>query len=279
MRLKYADRVEILSPAGSVASMRAAFSAGADAVYMGGRRFGARAYAENPEEKEFLEAIDYAHFHGRRLYLTLNTLLKEEEREKELYDYVRPLYEQGLDGVIVQDLGVLSFLREYFPGLPLHGSTQMTVTGPSGVRAATDLGITRVVPARELSLPEIRTICDETKAELEVFIHGALCYSYSGQCLLSSFIGGRSGNRGRCAGPCRLPYEVTDVSGGRRTKPGAGYVMSLKDLCGLSLLPDILEAGVYSLKIEGRMKSPVYTAGVTSVYRAYADRYCEEGRD
>lgn len=279
MRKKQADRVEILAPAGSMASMRAALAAGADAVYMGGPRFGARAYADNPGEAEFLEAIDYVHLHGRRLYLTLNTLLKEHERERELYDYVRPLYEQGLDGVIVQDLGVLCFLREHFPGLPLHGSTQMTITGICGVRAAGKLGISRVVPARELSLSEIRRIYEATGAELEVFIHGALCYSYSGQCLLSSFIGGRSGNRGRCAGPCRLPYEVSDLSGRRLTRPGEDYVLSLKDLCGLSLLPDVLEAGVYSLKIEGRMKSPAYTAGVTSVYRAYADRYLEDGRE
>lgn len=276
MRLQHADRVEVLAPAGSMASMRAALRAGADAVYMGGSRFGARAYAENPEEQDFLGAIDEVHLHGRRLYLTLNTLLKDREMERDLYNYVLPMYEHGLDGVIVQDLGVLSFLHEQFPDLPLHASTQMTVTGAEGAKLAARQGVSRVVPARELTITEIREIA-QTGLEVEVFIHGALCYCYSGQCFLSSFIGGRSGNRGRCAGPCRLPYEVSK-DGVVKTRSGEDYVLSLKDLCGLHALPDLLDAGVYSLKIEGRMKSPVYAAGVTSVYREYADRYLEEGR-
>ncbi len=276
MRLRHADKVEVLAPAGSIASMRAAIKAGADAVYMGGSRFGARAYAENPDEQGFLAAINEVHLHGRKLYLTLNTLLKDCELEQELYEYVLPMYKQGLDGVIVQDLGVLRFLREHFPELPLHASTQMTVTGAEGARAAAKMGVSRVVPARELTVPEIREIT-QTGLEVEVFIHGALCYCYSGQCFLSSFIGGRSGNRGRCAGPCRLPYEVRK-DGVVKTRTGEDYVLSLKDLCGLHALPDLLDAGVYSLKIEGRMKSPVYTAGVASVYREYADRYLDEGR-
>ncbi len=268
-------RAELLAPAGSVESMKAAISAGADAVYMGGSRFGARAYADNPEGEQLLEAIDYAHLHGASLYMTVNTLLKEGELA-ELYEYLLPFYLQGVDAVIVQDLGVFSQVRKMFPDLAVHASTQMTVTGPEGVRLLAGMGAKRVVAARELSLEEIRQICRETKIEIESFIHGALCYCYSGQCLLSSFIGGRSGNRGRCAQPCRLPYDIAD---GKRvlTERNGRNVMSLKDLCALSLLPDILDAGVYSLKIEGRMRSPRYTAGVVSIYRKYLDKWLEQG--
>lgn len=265
-------QAEVLAPAGSMESMMAAVHAGADAVYMGGSRFGARAYADNPEEDRFLEAIDYAHLHGCRLYMTVNTLVKERELG-ELYGFLRPCYERGLDGVIVQDLGVLSFVRQHFPDLPVHASTQMTVTGPRFARILKEQGASRIVTARELSLGELARIHREVDIEIESFVHGALCYCYSGQCLLSSFIGGRSGNRGRCAQPCRLPYDVQ----GARDKER--YVMNLKDLCTLDILPDILEAGVYSLKIEGRMKSPRYTAGVVSVYRKYVDRYLARGRE
>ncbi len=315
-------QVEILAPAGSFDSMKAAVAAGADAVYMGGSRFGARAYADNPDEKGLLEAIDYVHLHGRRLYMTVNTLFKEDELE-ELENYMRPYCDRGLDGVIVQDLGALAFMRRHFPGLELHSSTQMTVTSVYGARMMKEMGCSRVVTAREMSLEEIRRIHDETDIEIESFVHGALCYCYSGQCLMSSLIGGRSGNRGRCAQPCRLPYTVYEPgdlsrqkdkhcapeqagqSGARyriieqtgkknrdqkpavsgRTGPSPlnksseRYVLSLKDLCTLDILPDIIEAGVYSLKIEGRMKSPRYTAGVVSIYRKYVDRYLEQGRD
>lgn len=315
-------QVEILAPAGSFDSMKAAVAAGADAVYMGGSRFGARAYADNPDEKGLLEAIDYVHLHGRRLYMTVNTLFKEDELE-ELENYMRPYCDRGLDGVIVQDLGALAFMRRHFPGLELHSSTQMTVTSVYGARMMKEMGCSRVVTAREMSLEEIRRIHDETDIEIESFVHGALCYCYSGQCLMSSLIGGRSGNRGRCAQPCRLPYTVYEPgdlsrqkdkhcapeqagqSGARsriieqtgkknrNQKPAASgrtgpsplnksserYVLSLKDLCTLDILPDIIEAGVYSLKIEGRMKSPRYTAGVVSIYRKYVDRYLEQGRD
>lgn len=315
-------QVEILAPAGSFDSMKAAVAAGADAVYMGGSRFGARAYADNPDEKGLLEAIDYVHLHGRRLYMTVNTLFKEDEL-KELENYMRPYCERGLDGVIVQDLGALAFMRRHFPGLELHSSTQMTVTSVYGARMMKEMGCSRVVTAREMSLEEIRRIHDEADIEIESFVHGALCYCYSGQCLMSSLIGGRSGNRGRCAQPCRLPYSVYepgDISrmngkhsvpeqagqAGARSRiseqtgkknrgkkpassgqPGPSplnksserYVLSLKDLCTLDILPDIIEAGVYSLKIEGRMKSPRYTAGVVSIYRKYVDRYLEQGRD
>ncbi|WP_349673557.1 DUF3656 domain-containing protein [Lacrimispora sp.] len=256
--------------------MKAAVAAGADAVYMGGSRFGARAFAENPEEDKLLEAIDYVHLHGRKLYLTVNTLMKEQEM-KELFEYLLPYYRQGLDAVIVQDLGVLSFVREYFPDLPIHASTQMTITGVYGAGLLKELGAERVVTARELSLKEIRQIHQQVDVEIESFVHGALCYCYSGQCLFSSLIGGRSGNRGRCAQTCRLPFDVKD-KGKTLGKKEERYCLSLKDLSTLDLIPDMIEAGVYSMKIEGRMKSPRYTAGVVSIYRKYADLYLEKGR-
>ncbi|MCC2817023.1 U32 family peptidase [Lachnoclostridium pacaense] len=276
-------QAEILAPAGSWASMKAAVAAGADAVYMGGTRFGARAYADNPDEKGLLEAIDYVHLHGRRLYMTVNTLFKESEL-KELVEYMTPYYEQGLDGVIVQDLGALRIMKENFPGLELHASTQMTITSVYGARMLKDYGCSRVVTSREMSLDEIRRVHQEVDVEIESFVHGALCYCYSGQCLMSSLIGGRSGNRGRCAQPCRLPYRVYEGQAGQGKSPAINrenekYVLSLKDLCTLDILPDILEAGVYSLKIEGRMKSPRYTAGVVSIYRKYVDLYLACGRE
>lgn len=270
-------KTEILAPAGSYESMKAAVNAGADAVYMGGQRFGARAYADNPDNDMLLSAIDYVHLHGRKIYLTVNTLLKEKEMEKELYSFLLPFYEAGADGLIVQDLGVCRAVRRWFPDMPLHASTQMTIAGKEGALMAERLGAVRIVTARELSLEEIREIRAATDLEIEAFVHGALCYCYSGQCLYSSLIGGRSGNRGRCAQPCRLPYDVYDGTG-RRNSPQGRYVMNLKDLCALELLPDIIEAGVCSLKIEGRMKSPRYTAGVVSVYRKYVDLYDREGK-
>lgn len=265
-------RAELLSPAGSYEGLRAAVAAGADAVYMGGDLFGARAYADNPAGEELLEAIDYTHLHGKKIYLTVNTLLKNRELEGMLYDYLVPCYEQGVDAVIVQDFGVLSFIRKEFPDLPIHASTQMTVTGPEGARLLKEAGVSRIVPARELSLAEIRRIHEETGMELEIFVHGALCYCYSGMCLFSSMLGGRSGNRGRCAQPCRLPYTVYD-NGRKLSRRGEDYPLSPKDMCTIELLPEILEAGVYSLKIEGRMKKPEYAAGVTRIYRKYLDRY------
>lgn len=274
--MKMERKVEILAPAGSYESMMAAVNAGADAVYIGGNKFGARAYANNLDEEAMVRAIDFVHMHGRRLYMTVNTLMKERELS-ELYDYLLPYYRAGLDAVIVQDLGVFSYIREAFPDLPLHVSTQMTVTGPYSAADLKAMGASRVVPARELSLEEIKRIADTTGMEIETFVHGALCYCYSGQCLFSSLIGGRSGNRGRCAQTCRLPFDV--LRGKKQVgKPGEKYVLSLKDLCTLDILPDILEAGVCSLKIEGRMKSPRYTAGVVSVYRKYVDKYLANGR-
>ena len=277
--MKEKKRAELLAPAGSFASLKAAVAAGADAVYMGGARFGARAYAQNADQDEMIAAIEYAHLHGCRLYMTVNTLFKENELG-ELYEYLLPYYKAGLDGVIVQDLGALSFIREHFPGIELHASTQMTITSVYGAKELKRLGCCRVVPAREVSLEEIRRIYDETGMDIETFVHGALCYCYSGQCLMSSLIGGRSGNRGRCAQPCRLPYRVYGQENGTVVnKEDQKCVLSMKDLCTLDILPQILEAGVFSLKIEGRMKSPRYTAGVVRIYRKYLDRYLEYGSE
>lgn len=269
MNLKYdlnknQDRkIEILAPAGSYESFHAAIVAGADAVYAGGPKFGARAFAENFTEAQLLNAIDYAHLHQRKFYLTVNTLLKDYEIEQ-LPEYLEPLYQRGLDAVIVQDMGVLNVVRKYFPDMDIHASTQMTVTGVNGAQFLKENGAVRVVPAREISLEEVRNIKSVTGMEMECFVHGALCYCYSGQCLLSSLIGGRSGNRGQCAQPCRLPYTVDGEK---------GYLLSLKDICTLDIIPDLIEAGIDSFKIEGRMKRPEYVAGVTSIYRKYVDLY------
>lgn len=264
------SKVELLAPAGSYEAFEAAMCAGADAVYLGGPDFGARAYARNFTEEELIRAIRTAHIHGKKLYLTVNTLLKNRELKERLYNSLKTVYEEGLDGVIVQDLGVLRFIRHTFPDLPVHASTQMTVTGPEGMKFLESLGVTRVVPARELSLEELADMHKASPIEIETFIHGALCYSFSGQCLMSSILGGRSGNRGRCAQPCRLPYQ-TGESGGRFSKDKENCPLSLKDICTLDILPEILEAGVMSLKIEGRMKQPEYTAAVTGIYRKYLD--------
>lgn len=264
-------QVEILSPAGSYDSLKAAIAAGADAVYIGGSRFGARAYADNLSEDKLLEAIDYVHLHGRKIYLTVNTLLKENELQNELYDYLLPYYKQGVDAVIVQDIGVLKFIREQFPDLPIHASTQMTVTNLLGAQLLEELGVERVVTAREMQLGEIKEIANNTELEIESFVHGALCYCYSGQCLYSSVLGGRSGNRGQCAQPCRLPYRVNED---RESQ----YVLSLKDICTLEYIPELVEAGIHSFKIEGRMKKPEYVALVTAMYRKYVDLYFEKGK-
>lgn len=260
------DRVEILAPAGSMECLKAAIAAGADAVYTGGALFGARAYAHNLTEEELLEAIDYVHLHGRRLYLTVNTLIKDREMEKQMYDYLLPYYRQGLDAVIVQDIGLFRFIRKHFPDLPIHASTQMTLTGVDGAKFLEKEGAQRIVTSRELSMAEVKKIADETEFEIESFVHGALCYCYSGQCLFSSFIGGRSGNRGQCAQPCRLLYRTPEAK-----RPQ--YLLSLKDICTLELIPEMIESGIYSFKIEGRMKKPEYAAAVAFQYRKYADLY------
>lgn len=253
---------ELLAPAGNLEILKGVIESGADAVYVGGSMFGARAYANNFTEEELLEAIDFAHLRGVKVYLTVNTLIKNSEFSK-LYDYLLVYYKRGLDAVIVQDIGVVKAIHEYFPSMEIHTSTQMTVTGADGVRFLSQFGVTRVVMAREVSLAEMKRIHEETGMELEAFVHGALCYSYSGQCLFSSILGGRSGNRGRCAQPCRLPYTAE----GKKDE----YILSLKDMCGIKALDKLHDAGVYSLKIEGRMKQLEYACGVVKYYRSYID--------
>ncbi len=248
--------------------MVGAFNAGADAVYLGGSKFGARAYADNFDREQVLDAISYAHLHGKKIYMTVNTLVKEREFG-ELYDFMQPFAEKRLDGVIVQDYGVMRFIRDEFPNVELHASTQQTITGVYGAKLLKELGCSRVVPARELSLEEMKSIRTQADVEVEAFIHGAMCYCYSGACLFSSMVGERSGNRGRCAQPCRLPYQLY----GAKREKNEVYPLSLKDMCTIDMIPELIEAGIDSFKIEGRMKKPEYSAGVTALYRKYIDMY------
>lgn len=264
-------RVELLAPAGNYEAFLGAIHAGADAVYLGGEKYGARAYADNFSDEEIISAIRYAHMHGKKVYLTINTLMKQDEYEA-LCEYVLPFYENGLDGAIIQDMGAFFELQHTFPRLEFHASTQMTLTSELGVSYLKEIGASRVVPARELSLDEIKTIKDKIDIELECFVHGAMCYCYSGQCFFSSLLGGRSGNRGRCAQPCRLPYKFSE-------KGQESYPFSLKDMCTIEFIPRLIEAGIDSFKIEGRMKKPEYAAGVTAIYRKYIDLYYENGGD
>lgn len=266
---------EILAPCGTWDALEAAVKGGADAVYLGGTLFSARAFAGNFDKEELIRAIEYCHFYDVRIYMALNTLLKDDEIVQ-VRDYMEPFYKAGLDGVIIQDPGVARVLRGNFPDLPLHASTQMSVAGSFGARFLKECGFTRVVPARELSLSEIRSIKEKTDIEIETFVHGAMCYAYSGKCLLSSFIGGRSGNRGRCAQPCRQCWHLTGRASEGKEKGTSGvlaneYVMSLKDMCTLSIVPDLVSAGIDSFKIEGRMKKPEYVAAVTRAYREAVD--------
>lgn len=264
--------VELLAPGGNYDSVIAALNAGADAVYTAGNMFGARANAQNLSEDELIDAINYAHLFDKKIYLTVNTLLKDDELKLKLYEYLLPLYENGLDAVIVQDIGVMLFIRKYFPLLHIHASTQMIISGKYTVKWLENQGVTRIVTPRELSLSEIKEIHKNSSVEIESFVHGALCYCYSGQCLMSSFIGGRSGNRGQCAQPCRMEYNV--LKNKKCINQGNNkYVLSPKDICTLDILPEIVESGVYSLKIEGRMKKPEYVSGVVSIYRKYIDLY------
>lgn len=262
--------IEILAPAGSVESIYAALKLGADAVYTGTSRFGARAFADNPTVEEIREALLYAHLRQKKIYLTVNTLLTDKELEQELSPMIAPLYEEGLDACIVQDLGVLSFLHDNFPEMDLHASTQMTLLAAEEAELYREFGVTRFVPARECTIAEIRDMRKKTDMEIEVFVHGALCYCYSGQCLMSEVIGGRSGNRGMCAQPCRLPFD---------SAYGSGHLFSTKDSCTLLYIPELVEAGVDSFKIEGRMKKKEYSAYLSSLYRHYVDVYCTDGAD
>ena len=266
-------KVELLAPAGNYESFLGAINAGADAVYLAGQQFGARAYADNFSKEELINAIHYAHLLNRKIYLTVNTLLKDAEMEM-IYDYLSPFYIEGLDGVIIQDIGVFQYIKEQFPGLELHISTQMAITGKYGAEYVKELGASRIVPARELTLSEIKEIKENVQIEIETFVHGAMCYCYSGNCLFSSILGGRSGNRGRCAQPCRLPYKIIDQNNPKKAdKNREEYILSLKDMCTIQMIPHLIEAGIDSFKIEGRMKRSEYTAGVTALYRKYIDLY------
>lgn len=269
------NKPEILAPVGSIDALHAAVNASADAVYLGGSRFGARAFADNFGETELIEGIEYAHLYGVKVYMTVNTLFRNEEIN-DLNDYILPYYKAGLDAVIVQDFGVMKHIHQIFPDLDIHASTQMTITTPYAYELLKDYGVTRIVPARELSINEIKSLKDikhfSDKLEIEVFVQGALCVCYSGMCLMSSYIGGRSGNRGRCAGSCRLPYFLYDDNGKKISTEGQ-YLLSQKDLCGVNSIPDLIKAGVDSFKIEGRMKKPEYVACCVRSYRKLVD-YC-----
>lgn len=267
--------MELLSPAGNYESFIGAINAGADAVYLAGSAYGARAYADNFSDDEIIRAINYAHLFNKKVYLTVNTLVKEKEIN-DAVSFVKPFYLAGLDGVIIQDIGLIKIFSKVYPKLELHASTQCFITGVNAANYFKDLGCVRVVLARELGLDEIVAIKKETGLEVETFIHGSMCYSYSGDCLFSSCLGGRSGNRGRCAGPCRLSYDVYNATNAKEHKDG--YFLSMKDQCTLNLIPKLVDAGIDSLKIEGRMKKPEYSAFVTSIYRKYIDLYNDKSK-
>jgi putative protease len=261
------EKIELLAPAGSMESVYAAVQMGADAVYIGGSKFSARAYAFNFDDENIARAVDYCHIYGVRVYVTLNTLVKDNEL-KEILEYVGFLYRVGVDALILQDTGLIYLIRSNYPNFEIHASTQMTVHNGEAAMFLKDIGFKRIVLSRELSLKEIDYISNTLKVETEIFVHGALCICYSGQCLMSSIIGGRSGNRGRCAQPCRLPYTLIDKNTGRGEQ---AYLLSPKDICTLENLKDIVESGTSSLKIEGRMKKPEYVSGVVEIYRRALD--------
>ena len=265
--------IELLSPVGDFECLKSAVQNGANAVYFGSNLFSARAFAKNFDKEELEQAINYAKTRGVKTHLTLNTLIKDDEFE-EAFNVAKTAYELGIDAIIVQDLGLATLLIKSFPDLEIHASTQMTASNLEGVKKLEQLGFKRVVLSRECSLSEIQHICKNTTIDIEVFAHGALCISYSGQCLFSSMVGGRSGNRGKCAQPCRLPYSLYSISSSNPSKEkflDKGYLLSPRDLCSLESLPKLIKAGVKSLKIEGRMKSPTYVATVTRIYRKYID--------
>lgn len=256
-------KIELLAPAGNFDCLIAAVQSGADAVYLSGKAFGARSFADNFDNPQLEEAVDYCHIRNTKVYVTVNTLVSDSEMPA-LNEYLVFLNNIGVDAIIVQDMGVIQLAGEIVPELPIHASTQMTVHNSNGVELLEELGVKRVVLSREVSLKNIKKIAEKTNAELEVFAHGALCMCYSGQCLMSSIIGGRSGNRGKCAQPCRLPYSIND---GKTKK----FFMSLKDLCSINYISKLSEIGVTSLKIEGRMKGAAYVAAVVGIYRKYID--------
>lgn len=267
--------IELLAPAGSIEALKAAVESGADAVYLSGQMFGARAYANNFDKQGLKEAIEFAHLRNVKIHVTVNTLVDNAEIP-ELVEYLRYLYEVGADAILVQDFGVAKIAHEIVPDLPMHASTQMTVNNLAGILALQELGFSRVVLSREVTLKDIRHICRNCNVEIEVFAHGALCVCYSGQCLMSSMIGGRSGNRGRCAQPCRLPYSLVDKNGQNVLKDAGQYLLSPRDMNTIELIPDLIEAGVASLKLEGRMKKPEYVAVVVNSYRQKIDAFYQK---
>ena len=282
------DIIELLSPAGSFECAKAAVDAGADAIYMGGAKYSARAYAKSATDNSLVDSIKLVKKSGKKFYLTVNTLFKQKEL-KEVFLYLDPIVELGIDAFIVQDLGLAMMLKGKYPQVELHASTQMAITSSKAINLVKSLGFTQVVLARELSLKEIKAIRKEigNDIKLEAFVHGSMCYCYSGCCLMSSFIGGESGNRGRCKGPCRLPYSIANVvhavrdNGVEANACGAHrkgelreptpYILSMKDMCALDSLKGLIDAGVTSFKIEGRMRQADYVAGVTKIYRKYLD--------
>jgi len=263
---------ELLAPAGSVESLYAAVNNGCDAVYIGGKQFSARQHSSNFSNDEIKQAIDYCHLRGVRLIVAINTLYKEKELE-DFLKFVDKLYNMGVDAVILQDMGAIAVIKENLPDLKLHASTQMTAHSLDDVKYLEANGFERVVLSRELSIEEITNICKNTAIEIECFVHGALCVAYSGQCLLSSMLGGRSGNRGTCAQPCRLKYSL--IKENEQEKVSNGYLLSPKDISTIKILPQLIEAGITSFKVEGRMKKPEYVAGVIAIYRKYIDLYFE----
>lgn len=283
-----AKQLELLSPAGSFECAKAAVDAGADAIYMGGAKYGARAFAKSTSDDSIIDSIKFVKENGKKFYLTVNTLFKQREL-KEIFLFLDPIVDMGVDAFIVQDLGVAMLLKNKYPNVELHASTQMTITSSKAINLIKPLGFTQVVLARELSIKEIKAIKKEVgdDIKLEAFVHGSMCYSYSGACLMSSFIGGESGNRGRCKGPCRLPYRRgeclqspprrgegsvgADIIRPHRRGEPAPYILSMKDMCALNSLSGLINAGVTSFKIEGRMRQADYVYGVTKTYRKYLD--------
>ena len=267
---------ELLAPAGDMECLKWAIEAGCDAVYLGGSRFGARAFSKNFNDVELGQAINYAHLYGVKVYLTCNTLVYESEVEG-FVDFVRFAYQKGIDAVLIQDLGMYDLIHQKFPDLEIHASTQMHIHNLEGAMVAKKLGFKRIVLARETNLETIKKIKEETGLDIEVFVHGSLCVSYSGQCLFSSLVGGRSGNRGSCAGSCRLPYDILSKDNEVLNKDKK-YPLSMKDLCAISSIGNLIDMGVNSFKIEGRMKSREYVYLVTKLYRDAIDSYLKTGK-
>lgn len=271
-------RIELLAPSGNLETLKVAIAAGADAVYIGGYAYSARSYADNFSNEEIIEAINYAHLYGVKIYVTVNTLIYDDEVET-FINYIDFLHKNNVDAIIIQDLGMFDLIHKIYPNLEIHASTQMHIHNMEGVKFAQEHGFKRVVLARETSIDMIKKIRENCAIDLEVFCHGALCVSYSGECLMSSLIGGRSGNRGCCAGTCRLPYDLVEVNDSKQTVLNKDkYLLSMKDLNSLEHISELIESGITSLKIEGRMKRPEYIYLVVSIYRKAIDNYYKYGK-